>query len=214
MAARYAELDDRLQRFIAAQRVFFVATAAAGGRINLSPKGMDSLRVLGPRRIAWLNLTGSGNETAAHLQSAPRITLMFCSFDREPLILRVYGSARAIHRREPGWAEAVAAFPPLPGARQVIDVAIDLVQTSCGQAVPFYDFRAERNQQRIWLERLGEDGLHDYWAEANTSSLDGTDTGIVERSLDDAERSRQRARDGARRQAAGSGSHGGKATAG
>ena len=199
MAARYDALDDRLIRFISEQHVFFVATATADSRINLSPKGMDSLRVLGPRRIAWLNLTGSGNETAAHLQADPRMTLMFCSFGREPLILRIYGQARAIHRQDARWAEAVAAMPALPGARQVVELDIDLVQTSCGQAVPFYDFRAERNQQRAWLERLGEDGLHDYWAEANTRSLDGVETGILERNLDEAERREQRARGETRR---------------
>jgi len=199
VAARYDALDDRLIRFISEQHVFFVATATADSRINLSPKGMDSLRVLGPRRIAWLNLTGSGNETAAHLQADPRMTLMFCSFGREPLILRIYGQARAIHRQDARWAEAVAAMPALPGARQVVELDIDLVQTSCGQAVPFYDFRAERNQQRAWLERLGEDGLHDYWAEANTRSLDGVETGILERNLDEAERREQRARGETRR---------------
>ena len=198
MADRYDQLDDRLIRFITGQRVFFVATATPESRINLSPKGMDSLRIVDPRRIAWLNLTGSGNETAAHLQSDPRMTLMFCSFDRTPLILRVYGRARAIHRRDPEWREAIGRFPTLPGARQVLDLSIDLVQTSCGQAVPLYDFRAERQQQRVWLEKLGEDGLHDYWAEANTRSLDGIETGIVDRNFDDAQRLRRQAGGGPR----------------
>ena len=112
--------------------MFFVATAAPDGRVNLSPKGMDSLRVAGPNRILWRNLTGSGNETAGHLKALNRITLMWCSFALRPLILRAYGSARTISPVDADWAELNRRFPRGPGARQIFDVAVDLVQTSCG----------------------------------------------------------------------------------
>ncbi len=164
--------------FIADQHLYFVATAARDGRVNLSPKGMESLRILAPGRILWLNLTGSGNETAAHLACDPRITLMWCSVTTRPLILRTYGTARAIHHGDPDWPELQAHLPDQPGARQIIDVAIDLVQASCGFAVPFMGYRAERPVLRDWAAAKGEDGLRDYWAERNATSLDGRPTGI------------------------------------
>lgn len=112
MAKQFPEITDRFSAFIAAQSMYFVATAASDGRVNLSPKGLDSLRVLGPNRVAWLNLTGSGNETSAHLLDNPRMTLMFCSFDREPLILRLYGTAREVQPEDPDWDELYREFPP------------------------------------------------------------------------------------------------------
>jgi hypothetical protein len=146
--------------------------------VNISPKGMDALRVLSPSRILWLNLTGSGNETAPHLADSPRITLMWCSFTTRPLILRAYGTARAVHHGEPDWPALKALLPDLPGARQIVDVAIDLVQSSCGYAVPFMDFREDRQVLRNWAEDKGEAGLRAYWADRNTLSLDGEPTGI------------------------------------
>lgn len=180
MAKRYAELDDKLRRFIAAQKLFFVGTAAAEGHVNVSPKGMDSLRVLSPNRVVWLNVTGSGNETAAHLLEHPRITLMFCAFEGEAMILRVYGKALAYHPRDPQWNELVALFPPVPGARQIVDIEVDLVQTSCGTAVPFFDYRGEREQLNDWAIKKGAEGIRQYWQDKNQVSLDGKPTGILE----------------------------------
>jgi hypothetical protein len=138
MGKRFSELNDQHIRFIDRQKMFFVGTAAAESRVNVSPKGMDSLRVLGNNRVVWLNVTGSGNESSAHVQQNPRMTIMFCAFEGLPLILRLYGTARVIHPRDAEWAELYALFPPLPGARQIFDLSVDLVQTSCGQAVPLY----------------------------------------------------------------------------
>lgn len=178
MAKQFPRLDDRLSAFIAAQRLFFVATAAADGRVNLSPKGCDSLRVLSPERVAWLNLTGSGNESAGHLRQNPRMTLMFCSFDAQPLILRLYGQARVLHPQDGAWAEHLALFPPHPGARQVFLLDIDLVQTSCGFAVPHFEYQGERPTLANWAEKKGEGGLRDYWAEKNQLTIDGFPTGM------------------------------------
>ena len=181
MAKQFDALSDDHRRIIGEQHMFFVATAACDGRVNLSPKGMDSLRILGENRIAWLNLTGSGNETAAHLLDNPRMTVMFCSFTTRPVILRLYGQARAIHVGDRAWNDLALHFPPLPGARQIFDMAVDLVQTSCGYAVPFHEFKGERPTLRQWGEAQSSDDLAAYWAERNATSLDGKPT----RSRDD-----------------------------
>lgn len=178
MARQFDRLEDSHIRFIAAQPVFFVATAAAEGRVNLSPKGMDSLRVPAPARIVWMNLTGSGNETAGHLRQSPRMTLMWCSFTTKPLILRAYGTARAVHRNDADWAALAAPFAPRPENRQVIEMAVELVQTSCGYAVPLMDLRAERDTLARWSDDKGPDGLRAYWADTNARTLDGAPTGI------------------------------------
>lgn len=179
MAKRYTEITVEMQEFIARQKVFFVATAEAQGRINVSPKGLDGLRVVDSRTVVWLNLTGSGNETAAHLRTSPRMTLMFCAFDGNPLILRLYGEARAIHRRDDGWIGYLGLFGRRPGARQIIVMSVDLTQTSCGFGVPLYEFRGERDMLPIWAERKGEAGLKKYQEEKNMVSLDGKPTGII-----------------------------------
>jgi hypothetical protein len=179
MGKRYSELQSDQTAFIAQQHLFFVATAPLQGRVNLSPKGMDALRVLSPTRILWLNLTGSGNETAAHLAHDPRITLMWCGFEKRPMILRAYGTARAIHRDDADWPALAAHLPAQPGARQIIDVAIDLVQSSCGFAVPFMDFAGDRPVLRDWAIDKGDDGLREYWRSRNTETIDGAPTGIT-----------------------------------
>jgi hypothetical protein len=179
MAQRYNELSDAHIQFIAKQKMFFVGTATADSRINISPKGMDSLRVLSPRRVAWLNVTGSGNETSAHVQQQPRMTVMFCAFDGPPLILRLYGRARVVHPRDPEWNELCSLLPPLPGARQIFDVALDLVQTSCGMAVPYLSYAGDRELLNEWAEKKGEEGLKQYREEKNQVSLDGIPTHIV-----------------------------------
>lgn len=181
MGQKYASLSERHQRFIEQQRMFFVGTADAQGRVSVSPKGMDSLRILDPSRIAWLNVTGSGNETAAHVQRHPRMTLMFCAFDGDPMILRVYGRAEAVHRRDAQWQALRTLFPPLPGSRQIFALHVDLVQTSCGMAVPLYQYQGDRDLLNKWAEKKGENGLRDYWAEKNQRSLDGIESHIVEK---------------------------------
>ncbi len=179
MAQRYAEISDKLKQFIEAQKIYFVGTATADSRVNISPKGMDSLRVLGKNRVVWLNVTGSGNETAAHVQEQPRMTIMFSAFEGNPMILRLYGNAKAVHRNDPEWNELIAMFGPTPGARQIFDLSVDLVQTSCGMAVPLFDYIEERDQLKNWAIKKGEKGISEYWREKNQLSLDGKPTDIV-----------------------------------
>ncbi|MXV21844.1 pyridoxamine 5'-phosphate oxidase family protein [Deinococcus xianganensis] len=178
MAKQLPGISDHLRAFIEAQHLFFVGTAAPDGRVNVSPKGMDSLRVLGPNRVAWLNVTGSGNETAAHLLRSARMTLMFCTLQGPPLILRLYGQARAVHAGDPEWARWEALFPPLPGARQVFVLDVDLVQTSCGMAVPLMDFVADRGDLNRWAEAQGPGGLREYRERKNLRSIDGFPTDL------------------------------------
>ena len=180
MANKLDALTSTLIEFIENQKLFFVATAMGEGRINLSPKGMDTFRILSPNHILWLNLTGSGNETATHLRFDDRMTIMFCAFEGKPMILRLYGKARVSHERDPFWKENIDLFPHIPGSRQLIDMQIDLVQTSCGLAVPLMDFKEERDLLKIWAEKKGKEGLQKYYLQKNTISLDGHETGIVE----------------------------------
>jgi hypothetical protein len=178
VAQQYDGINDRLAEFIAAQHVFFVGTAARDGRVNVSPKGLDSLRVLGPNRVVWLSGTGSGNESAAHLLEVNRMTLMFCSFERQPLVLRLFGTATEIQPDQPEWDDLAALFPPMLGARQIYDVAVDLVQTSCGYGVPLMDFTGERPLMHQWAEKKGPDGLAAYHRDKNAVSIDGFPTGL------------------------------------
>ena len=178
MAQFYSALTEDLKEFIRQQQLFFVATAAATGSINLSPKGMDSFKVISDSEVAWLNLTGSGNETAAHIQQHNRMTLMFCSFAKQPLILRLYGSARMCQADDNQWQQALSLFPSLPGARQVFFMAIEKVQTSCGFAVPKYEFVEQRATLKRWAESKGEENIRAYWKEKNQQSIDGFATQI------------------------------------
>ena len=179
MGKLYTQLTDDLAGFIQRQKLFFVGTAADDGRVNVSPKGMDTLRVVTEDRVVWLNLTGSSNETAAHLRENDRITLMFCAFEGDPLILRLYGHARIFHPYDAEWDSLLPLFPPIPGARQIVDMAVDMAQTSCGFGVPLFEFKAERDQLEKWAMKKGPEGIRQYWAENNRISLDGKDTGIA-----------------------------------
>lgn len=181
MAKHHPCITEELAAFIAAQPMFFVATAPDEGRINLSPKGLDGcLRVLGPDRVAWLNLTGSGNETAAHLRQNGRITLMFCAFTGAPMILRLYGQGRVVHRRDPDWAELDGLFSPYAGKRQIVVVEVTSVITSCGFAVPRMDLVEQRPTLPDWAERKGEEGIRQYWRDKNATSFDGLPTGLLD----------------------------------
>lgn len=180
MSKFYTELDEKLQGFVADQKIFFVGTAASDGRVNVSPKGMDSLKVLNKNQLIWLNLTGSGNETAAHIFEKSRMTLMFCSFEGKPLILRIYGKARAIHPRDEEWSEWIKLFPDYPGSRQIFLLDIDSAQTSCGFAVPNYKYQEDRSDLVYWTEKIGDEGVKNYWKEKNQTSIDGKPTRILE----------------------------------
>lgn len=178
MAKFYDRITSELQAFIEAQHIFFVATAPNHGRVNLSPKGMDALRIVNESEIAYLDLTGSGNETAAHLLENSRITLMLCSFTEKPLILRLYGQGKSLRVKDDAWQEYLSLFPAIAGTRQIVRVKVESVQTSCGFAVPFYEFVGDRPTLQEWAENKGEDGVHEYWQNKNRHSIDGLPTGI------------------------------------
>ncbi len=180
MAKFYDQLNEKLTSFIQEQKIFFTGSAAAEGRINVSPKGTDSLRVLNDKQILWLNLTGSGNETAAHLREVNRITLMFCAFDGDPLILRVYGTAKTIHRQDKEWDEYYQHFPQNNGARNIFLVEIESVQTSCGFAVPYMDYKEDRTILTDWSAKKTDEQMKSYWEEKNVTSIDGLPTGLFE----------------------------------
>lgn len=172
MAEFFDALDDKHVELIGKQPVFFVATAAPDGRVNLSPKGYDAFRVLSPNRVAYLDLAGSGNETQAHLSRNSRITVMFCNFEQPAMILRLYGQGRAVAPDDADWDELAANFTLLPGTRQIFDIAVETVQTSCGYGVPFMQFERERDT----LVRYHENADREAWLtkRANqTHSIDG-----------------------------------------
>jgi predicted pyridoxine 5'-phosphate oxidase superfamily flavin-nucleotide-binding protein len=168
-------ITPELRAWIERQHVFFVATAPTepDGHVNLSPKGYDTLRILGDRTLAYLDLTGSGAETIAHLRQNGRITLLFCAFDGPPRIARIHGRGEVLRPGDDGFDELAAAFPSLPGARAVIRVTCERLSTSCGYAVPLYDYVGERDTLVEWAERRGPDGVERYWAERNAESIDG-----------------------------------------
>jgi len=179
MGKQVSALDDEHIAFIQAQKLFFVATAPEQGRINLSPKGMDSFRVVDRTNIAWLNVTGSGNETASHVAENGRMTVMFCAFEGNPVILRLYGSARVVHPRDSDWAGLFSRFTSLPGARQIFVLNVELVQSSCGMAVPLFDYAADRELLKDWAIKKGDVGLYEYWRDHNQVSLDGKPISIL-----------------------------------
>jgi len=178
MGKLYQNITDELREFIRAQHLFFVATAplSAEGHVNLSPKGCDSLRILSPNRVAYLDITGSGIETSAHLLENGRITFMFCAFEGPPKILRLYGTGRPILPEMPEWDELFPLFPNLLGARQIILADIHRVYTSCGYTVPLYEYQGERDTWERWATAKGEDGLIEYRKEKNSASIDGLPT--------------------------------------
>lgn len=181
MGLRYSEIPDNLKKFIKNQKIFFVGTATDTSRVNISPKGMDTLRVLDKNRIVWLSVTGSGNETSAHIQENPRMTIMFVAFAGKPMILRLYGKAKVIHKNDHEWDEMFSLFNPLPGARQIFDLTVDLVQTSCGMSVPIFEYNGEREELNNWAIKKGEEGIQAYWNEKNSRSLDEIPTHIMEK---------------------------------
>jgi hypothetical protein len=180
MAKVFEQITEDQAAFIARQPLFFVASAplAGDGHVNVSPKGMDCLRVLGTHEVAYIDMTGSGNETSAHLLENGRITLMWCAFEGAPLILRLFGQGRTILPGDPDWDSYAERLPSLPGARQIIAATIDRVQTSCGFAVPFMEFVRPRETLCDWAEKKGDEALVTYRREKNSRSIDDLPTPI------------------------------------
>ncbi len=173
MASFKSALTPDLIEFINASPMFFTASSAAAGRINLSPKGTDTFRVLTPTRVCYLDFVGSGNETAAHIQHDGRVTIMFCSFGAKPLILRLYGKGEVIRPRSNDFAELSKLFDTLPGVRQIIALDIESLQTSCGFAVPEMSLVRHRTTLTDWCEKKGPDALVEYERAKNRKSIDG-----------------------------------------
>jgi Pyridoxamine 5'-phosphate oxidase len=175
MGKLYPEIDPTLKEFIAAQKVFFVATAPAGtqGHINLSPKGLDTLRILGPRQLAYLDYTGSGIETVAHLRENGRIAIMLCAFQGPPRIVRLHGRGQAVEPQDPEFAALLLHFTPASGVRAIIVVQLDRISDSCGYGVPLLRYEGDRPQLVPWSERRGAAGLDEYRRENNAASIDG-----------------------------------------
>ena len=178
MGKRFDSISEKYKTFIGQQKMFFVGTAAADGRVNVSPKGMDTLRVIDDNSVAWLNLTGSGNETATHLLENDRMTIMFCAFEGPPTILRLYGHARSIRPEDAEWDEFMSLFPEIKGSRQIMFMHVDLVQKSCGYAVPLYEYAGDRTVLTQWTEKKSAAELQEYQREKNSLSLDGKPTDI------------------------------------
>jgi predicted pyridoxine 5'-phosphate oxidase superfamily flavin-nucleotide-binding protein len=178
MGKLYSEITSELADWIARQHVFFVATAplSGEGHINCSPKGLDTLRVLDPLTVAYVDLTGSGAETVAHVQENGRIVLMFCAFEGPPKIVRVHGKADVVVPSSPSWAELAAQLPMQPSARAIMRVHVARVSDSCGYAVPAMDFVADRDVLDRWVQRKGVHNLPQYRREHNAHSIDGLPT--------------------------------------
>ena len=168
-------IDDSLAAWLGAQHLFFVATAPAGGdgHVNLSPKGLDSFRILDPHTVAYLDLTGSGVETIAHVRDNGRVTFLFCAFDGPPKIVRLYGRGEVLPAGEAAYAALAPQFPALPGARAIIRVRLERIADSCGYAVPQFAFKADRAQLIAWAERKDAAALDEYRAQKNARSIDG-----------------------------------------
>jgi hypothetical protein len=180
MGKQFLSMLPEHMAFIAKQHLFFVGSAplSEDGHVNLSPKGQDSFRVLSESQVAYLDLTGSGNETSAHLMENGRITIMFCAFEGPPTILRLYGTGRVVLPEMDEWEGLSRLFPPLPGARQIIVADIHKVQSSCGYAVPFMAYEKERDTLNRWASQKDAAGLEAYWMEKNRSTIDGMPTPI------------------------------------
>ena len=175
MGKEFQQIDERIQRWIEGQRMFFVSTAplADDGRVNCSPKGLDSLRVLGPHRIAYADIGGSGIETVAHLKENGRIVIMMCAFDGPPKIFRFYGHGRPVELHDPEFDELVAEFAELPAIRNLVVVEIDCIRDSCGYGVPLYEFKAERDSLGNWCQSKTGEEMLEYQLANNARSLDG-----------------------------------------
>ena len=180
MAKQFVRIEPDHRAFIERQRIFFVASAAPKGRVNVSPKGLSSFHVLGENDVAYLDCTGSGSETRAHLMASDdkRLTIMFCAFEGDPVILRLYGQGQSLMRGTPEYADLIQQFEEVPGARQIVRLDVDLVQTSCGLGVPLFDYKRERDSLMRYWTAQGIDNLRKYWGLKNMRSIDGLPTGF------------------------------------
>ncbi|MBG0742444.1 pyridoxamine 5'-phosphate oxidase family protein [Cylindrospermopsis raciborskii LB2897] len=178
MAKVFNSITEELQRFIAKQHIFLVGTAplSSTGHVNVSPKGLESFRVISPHQVAYLDLTGSGNETSAHLLENGRITFMFCAFQEPPCILRLYGQGRTILPDDYEWDQLYSLFTPIVGTRQIIVADIDRIQTSCGFGVPLYEYVGQRQTLISWAMKKGQLGIREYHQQKNFVSIDGLST--------------------------------------
>ncbi|TVP61428.1 MAG: pyridoxamine 5'-phosphate oxidase family protein [Nodularia sp. (in: Bacteria)] len=178
MAKVFDCITEELQNFIVSQHIFFVGSAplSATGHINLSPKGLECFCILSAHQVAYLDLTGSGNEVSAHLQENGRITFMFCAFEEPPRILRLYGQGYTILPNSPDWKSLYSLFPQIPGTRQIIVADIERVQTSCGLGVPLYEYQGQRQSLVNWASKKGEQGIQEYQQQKNLVSIDGLST--------------------------------------
>jgi Pyridoxamine 5'-phosphate oxidase len=178
MGKFFQSIQPSHKTFIEKQHIFFVATAPEkdNGRINLSPKGLNSFRVLSETKVGYMDVIGSGNETSAHLLENGRVTFMFCAFEGAPNILRLYGKGFAVLPDTEGWAEYAPHFDTFPSTRQLIVADIDMVQTSCGFGIPFFDYVGERDVHFQWADKKGKDGLDEYIQDKNLLSIDGLPT--------------------------------------
>jgi len=181
MATQYDALNSDHQDFIQRQHIFFTASAAAGSKINISPREAGALRILDDNTLIYLDRTGSGNETAAHMLADGRLTIMLCSYAGPPQIMRIYGMGVSVGWESAEFEELIAQFydgqTPL-GARQIVKLNIDLVQTSCGFGVPLFDYQGDRASLENWHEHQGPDGILASWKEHNLDSIDGLPTGL------------------------------------
>ncbi len=175
MGKEFREIDEKIRRWIERQRLFFVSTAplAGDGRINCSPKGLDALRVLGPRRLAYADTGGSGIETVAHLKENGRIVIMLCAFEGPPKIFRFYGRGRPLEPHDPAFPELESQFSGLPSIRNIIDIDVDCIRDSCGYGVPLYEFKQERESLQNWFDKKTGDEVQQYFVDNNAESLDG-----------------------------------------
>ena len=180
MAVKFESINKAHKEFIEKQKMFVIGSAGADGFINVSPKGMDSFKIIDENTVVWMNHTGSGNETSAHVQENGRMTIMFNSFDKAPMILKLYGKATVIHDADERWEELSSYFVEYIGARQFFELKVELVLTSCGFGVPQYKYIGERNKLQKWAEKKGREGMKVYWAEKNVETLDGLNTNVME----------------------------------
>ncbi len=184
MATQFSRIEEKHRDFILRQHVFFTASAAEGTRVNLSPRSTDLFRFIDTNTVAYLDRTGSGNETAAHMLADGRLTIMMCSFDGPPMILRLYGRGTVLQHGTVPYSELLASYfgndEPL-GARQIVRLDVDLVQTSCGFGVPVFEYREERTALDRWSENKGADAIVEYQRAENLHSIDGLPTGLLSR---------------------------------
>ena len=180
MAVKFESINKAHKEFIEKQKMYVIGSAGAEGFINVSPKGMDSFKIIDENTVVWTPHTGSGNETSAHVQENGRMTIMFNSFDKTPMILKLYGKATVIHDADERWGELSSYFVEFIGARQFFELKVELVLTSCGFGGPQYKYIGERNKLQKWAEKKGREGMKSYWSEKNVESLDGVPTKVME----------------------------------